>query len=131
MPNDSKPSRSFDFLKSLGFLQRITYGGPVGKIGAVGVTALIVIGAVVMSCWGNQLVHLAGLGTVFAIVLVVLFFIRQIVNEHPQLATLEGKQVVDFTQLQLAAKYHPALPDPSTSIDPEPPMIEAPSEEEE
>ena len=103
----------------------------MGKLTAAAISAIIVVGIIAISSWRDETVHLVSLALVALIVLACFWFIRQIVNEHPELATLEGKDVVDFTQLQIAAKHHPALPDASVSGDPEPPLIEVPREEDE
>ena len=103
----------------------------MGKVTALAITTVLVIGLIAICSWNDRIVHLIALAIIAILVLVTFWYIRKIVNEHPQLATLESKEVIDLAQMQNAAKDHPALRSPSASIDPEPPLIEAPQEEEE
>jgi len=140
MENNQKLPPSWPFSKPLEFLQKVKYGGAVGKLAVITVVALIVVAVGLVSAWNNQAVHLAGFGLVFLIVVMAFVWISKTLKQHPELALLDGTEYVTLQKIQLAAKNQPMIPDSPTISDPTPPLIdapptaqllEAPSEEEE
>ena len=106
----------------------------MGKLTAIAVAALLVVAVAMVSGWGNQTVLLCGLGIVVVIVFGAFWRITMTLEKHPELALLEGTEIIRYRQLELAAKNSPAIPITQAIADPSPPPpqeIEGPTEEEE
>ncbi|HYM13233.1 MAG TPA: hypothetical protein VEU62_21010 [Bryobacterales bacterium] len=136
------------FSKPLEFLQKVKYGGAVGKKTAIAVTTLIVLAVALVALplslrlagnIGALYVMIPAMLVVVAAVLWVYFdSLRSIDNSvrtYPKLALLEGTDLVAYQQLEMemAAKNRPSIPEELPAPDPTPPTraIEAPVEEEE
>ncbi|MCL4401799.1 MAG: hypothetical protein M1436_03915 [Acidobacteria bacterium] len=106
----------------------------MGKLTAIAVTALLVVAVTMVSAWGNETVHLAGLGIIVVIVFAVFRRIAKTLEASPEVAILEGAEFIRYRQLEIAAKNIPAIPLTPAIPDPVPPpmqAIEGPTEEEE
>ena len=123
--------RTWPFSKPLEFLQKVKYGGAVGKLTAICVAALLVIAVGMVSAWGNETVHLVAFGIIVFLVLVTFWRIAKTLEKHPELALMDGTEIIAYKRVELAAKNHPMLIDSMTIPDPAPPQIEAPREEAE
>jgi hypothetical protein len=115
------------FSKSLEFLHKVKYGGAVGKKAAITNVALIVLAIALVAVWGKvYAVLLIALG-----VLIVfggsLKSIDKTLEKHPELALLDGTEMVAMKKLEMAAKNVPILPEAPLILDPEAPegLIEA------
>ena len=101
MPSDQKnPS----FKLPLEFLQKVKYGGAVGKQTVITVVAMIVIALALGSVWGN-----VAAVYVLVAVLVIIFFgalasIHKTLKDSPGLAMLEGSELVAYRKVELATK---------------------------
>lgn len=91
---------------NFGFLTRIKYGGPLGKMTAVAACFFIVLLAVVIASRGNPYV----LGGVVLIGLISLIFIvsqmKQVFSANPRMATLEGTEVIRYLEIELKSRNH-------------------------
>ena len=123
LPDDTSVSNGglARLLSTLGFsteaLQKITFGsGAVGKISILGVFAFIAIG--IATTRTSPTGALIGIFVIAFIVLCALGAIVYIVAKRPELAVLEGTQVVLYKQLTIGAKDYtpskelPPVPDP-------------------
>ena len=78
----------------LEFLHKVKYGGAVGKLTAIAVAAVVVCGIAMVCGWGNQTVILTAIGAVLVVVFGAFFEIRQTLEKHPELALLDGTELV-------------------------------------
>jgi hypothetical protein len=103
-------------------LQKIKLGrGAVGKITTVAVVALIAIGAIGFRISGT--LWLFGVIGVLALITVAsLLAILYVIIKQPELAVLEGAELIRYKQVTLGMKGHPILP-PSGPPIPEPPPL--------
>ena len=121
-------------LKAMDFLQKVKYGGPVGKKAAIAMVALIVVAvSLPVAGW----LGLTGAVYVALGLIVVIFFgamrsIDTTVERFPELAMMDGMEVVAYKKVALAAKNQPSIPDTPRMIDPNPanPGIEGPEMED-
>lgn len=112
-------------------LQKIKFGrGAVGKIAVVIAVSLIAVGAIGVRIGGSGGLILGG-GLVL-ITLSGLGVILYIVIARPELAVLEGAELIMYKHVTLAAKGLPSVPDSPLMPDPaSTPPNEAPSQEPE
>jgi hypothetical protein len=68
-----------------------------------------------VSAWGNETVHLAGLGIVVLLVFAAFWRIAKAIEKHPALALMDGSEIITYHKLQLA-KGNPSLPIDSQPI---------------
>jgi hypothetical protein len=123
--------RSWLFSKPLEFLHKVKYGGAVGKITALSVTALLVIAVAMISGWGKEALLFGGIGAVIVILLAAFWMIHRTLEKYPDLALMDGTEIVAYKKIELAAKNRPVLSDSVSISDPTPPLLEALREEEE
>jgi hypothetical protein len=79
----------------------------VGKIAVIATTALIALGAACLRLSGNAV--LFGVGALVLITLCVLALILYIVVARPELAVLEGTELVVYKHMSLGTKGSPPL----------------------
>lgn len=90
--------------KPLEFLHRVKYGGAVGKLTVIAVSAILVCGVGMISGWGDPKVIF---GAIMAILFIVWLSFRQIgqtLNDHPELALMDGTEIVRIREIEVAAK---------------------------
>lgn len=116
------------FAKPLEFLQKVKYGGAVGKLTVLSVVALIVLAVALLSAWGNVEAVYVIVGVVFLVFGVAHFSIHKTLQKHPELALLDGTELVAYRkmEIEMAAKGFevptaPAIPSPDR-----PPVLELP-----
>jgi len=107
MPEQWKPS----FKLPLEFLQKVKYGGAVGKMTVIAVVAMVVLAVAIGAVWGKE-------RAVYVIVaLVVLIFfgamhnIQKALKDFPTLAMMEGSELVAYRKVELATKELGPLPE--------------------
>jgi len=115
IPSDPNQSSSHNF----GFLTRIKYGGPLGKITAVGACFFITLLAIVAASRGNPYVLGGTLLIAFVSLLFVVSQIRHIFTANPELSTLEGREVLEYRKTELKFKHTAAMPVVEITTDPE------------
>jgi len=130
MEKDQK-QHTWPFSKPLEFLQKVKYGGAVGKLTAITVAALLVVAVISVSSWNNEKVHIGGLIVVLFLVLAAFWRISRTLQKHPELALMDGTEIITFKRLEMAAKNQPILADSPMVSDPTPLLIEPPTEDEE
>jgi hypothetical protein len=123
--------QAWPFTKPLEFLQKVKYGGAVGKLAAITVAALIVVAVIMASAWNNERVHIGGLIVVVLLVLAAFWRIAKTLDKHPELALLDGTEIVTMKRLEMAAKNKPVLEGSPMISDPAPPLIEPPRDDAE
>ena len=131
MESIPQSGRSWLFSKPLEFLHKVKYGGAVGKVTALSVTALLVTAVAMVSGWGKETLLLVGMGTVLIILLATFWMIHRTLEKYPDLALMDGTEIVAYRKIELAAKNRPMLSNSISISDPTPPLIEGPREEEE
>src|SRR5579862_6569322 len=89
MPPD--PQQNWPFSKPLEFLQRIRYGGAVGKQVALAIAALLVLAVIGVTNWGNIHAVYVIVPAIIVIVLGGLYSVQRTLDNHPELASLEGR----------------------------------------
>jgi len=125
MDNPSDPNQSIS--RNFGFLTKIRYGGVLGKVLAIGASFFVTLCFLAVASWGNP--YLLGGIAVIAFVgfLFLVWQMKTIFMAHPDLVTLEGKEVIDYRQLELRLKgkqprvveemmESPALPPPNNLL---------------
>ena len=124
--------QQWPFSKPLEFLQKVKYGGAVGKLTVIAVAAILMCGVAMVSSWGQEHVAFVALALVFVIVVGVFYEIRKTLERHPQLALMDGAEIVTLRKIELAAKNSPILPiDAQPMQDPSQPPERHSAEEEE
>jgi hypothetical protein len=84
-------------------VQKIKFGrGAVGKISVIAVAAVIAVGAMAVRIGANAVYM--GIGAVSVIALGSFVLIGYIVCKRPELAVMEGAELVMYQHAQLAAK---------------------------
>ncbi len=103
-------------------LRRFKFGGFVGKLFIFGATAVTVMGAVSFKLHGDWFV-IAALTIMGLIVWLVIRQGSAFANKHPELALLEGAQILQREQMHLAAKgvsipviAEAPIPDPNPKL---------------
>src|SRR5258706_13486741 len=97
-------------LKFLAFLQKVGYGGAVGKKAAITIVAMGVMAVALVCCWGlgriNPAYELAGIiGIGFIVVMVGVFFfgsmlsIDKTLKAHPLESLMDGAQRVAYERV--------------------------------
>ncbi len=117
--------------KPLGFLQKVKYRGAVGKQTAITVVVLIVLGIALLSVWGQTEAVYFIVATVVFVFLSALFAIHKTLAKHPELALLDGLELVEYKKLDIAAKNMRRIPDTIDAADPQPALLEAADDSEE
>jgi hypothetical protein len=114
------PDQQWPFSKPLEFLQRIKYGGAVGKQIAAVIVALLILGVSLICTWGQIITVYFVVPAVIIVLGIGLFSVHRTLDKHPNLAILEGAEFVEFHRLEIAAKnvppvpiLMPSIPDPS------------------
>jgi hypothetical protein len=108
--------------------------GAVGKKTAIALAAIVTCGVGMVCGWGNELVILIAIGAVVLIVILAYRDINHTLKQFPDLALMDGTEIVALRKVELAAKnmtivdVTPSIPDPK-----HPPRKEllAPEDEEE
>lgn len=91
-------------------VQKIKFGrGAVGKISVIAVTAFVAIGGMAIRL-GSDAIYV-GIGGVVFVTLASFALILYIVCKTPELAVMEGAELVMYQHVQLAAKGY--TPNPS------------------
>jgi hypothetical protein len=127
----NKSSQQWPLSKPLEFLQKVKYGGAVGKQAAVVIVALLVLGIALICNWGQIAAVYVVVPCVIAILAIGLISVQRTLDKHPNVAIMEGAEYVEFHRLELAAKNIPVLPETPLIADPasavkqiEPPVID-------
>ena len=99
------PPKDFaEFLSSIGIskrsLQRVKFGGVVGKQALVGVAALIPLAVIAWKSEGSISLLWGCLTVLFLICFSTVFAIGFHGHQHPEQATLEGAEIVMLQHLQ-------------------------------
>ena len=131
-------NKDWPFSKPLEFLQKVKYGGVVGKKTVITVVALIVLAIAVLAMWGKVGPVLLIVGVVLIILFGAFRSIDVSVKAHPELALLDGTEWVAYKKAEMAAKHITILPaiaapmpDPQAPIDlPDTTEPEEPEEED-
>jgi hypothetical protein len=100
MPDQTKGP----FSKPLEFLQKVKYGGAVGKKTAIAVAAIITCGVGMVCGWGNQTVILIAIAAVVLIVVLAYRDINHTLEKFPELALMDGTEIVALRKAEMAAK---------------------------
>jgi len=96
-------------------LHKVKFGrGTVGKVALVAIFAIAAIGVSTYRLDGE--VAIFGIGAVVVVTLSVLGLILYIVIERPELAVLEGMELVQYKQITLGAKNMPPSIDDTANI---------------
>lgn len=107
------------FWKSFGFLTKMKYGGIVGKVAAIGIVFFLVLCAAI--AFGHSFMWVIVL-CVFAALAGLIFIlnkIQKLFEINPELATLEGTEIIRYKQSELASKNHPVITVTALTTDPE------------
>jgi hypothetical protein len=99
------------FKLPLEFLQKVKYGGAVGKQTVITVVAMIVLAVAFGAVWGN-----VSAVYILVVALLVIFFgslasIHKTLKDSPSLAMLEGSELVAYRKVELATKERGPLPE--------------------
>lgn len=92
------------FSKPLEFLQKVKYGGAVRKKTVIICVALIVLGVCALTLWHQTYAILAIAGIVLLIVFFGLRSIDGTLEKHPQLALMDGTEIIRYREIELASK---------------------------
>jgi hypothetical protein len=106
-PDQKKPP----FALPLEFLQKVKYGGAVGKQTVITVVAMIVLAVAIAAVWGNVVAVYVILGVLVLIFFGALVSIHKTLKESPSLAMLEGSELVAYRKVELATKERGPLPE--------------------
>ncbi len=106
------------FQSSLAFLTRLKYGGPVGKITALAVTFFIVLGGLIPAARNMPLLLVAILLAAFGGLVFAILRIEAIFKTNPDMATLEGKEILEFRRLEVKSRGGPPTPVDTSRTDP-------------
>ncbi len=109
---ESAPEKQLPFSKPLEFLQKVKYGGAVGKQAVIAVVALIVLGIAILSLWGQMTAVLAIVIVVFAVFVISLASIHKTLQKHPELALMDGTEIIAYKKLEMTAKSMKIEPGP-------------------
>jgi hypothetical protein len=88
------------------FLQKVKFGGIVGKKTVIAVAAIIACAVAMISGWGNQTVILIALGGVVTLVVIAYREINKTIEqlEHlPGLAIMDGPELLALKKAEIAA----------------------------
>jgi hypothetical protein len=105
MPTPSDPHQS-----SFAFLTKIKYGGPLGKLAALGIAFLVFLGCMIPAARNLPWLLAGMLLTGFAAIVFMTLRIEALFKANPKLATLEGREVLRYLQIELKSRNHPAVP---------------------
>lgn len=85
------------------YLQRFRFGGVVGKLAMVGVICILVIGGVALKL-SNQWFLISAIAVVAGVAVFIVIKVINFADRHPELALLEGADLLRWQQMQLEAK---------------------------
>ena len=106
--------------------QKIKFGGVVGRIALLAVAGVLAIGYA--TAHASPIGALIGIVAIVFIILCVVGFALYVVKTRPELAILEGTQVLRYRQLTIRAKdYSPESPMPPV---PDPGLPKLPPDED-
>jgi hypothetical protein len=105
-PSDSNQSLS----QNLGFLTKIKYGGPLGKMTALGACLFITLCAIIFAARGNPYLLAGVLLIAFVSFVFLILQLREVFQSNPELATLEGREVIEYRKTELRFKHTGAVP---------------------
>jgi len=94
---------SWPLSKPLEFLQKVKYGGVVGKKAAMGIAALLVLGIAIFAVWGKEYAVLMIVGMVFVVLLTSFLSIDKTLAAHPELALMDGSEIVRIREIEAGA----------------------------
>lgn len=119
--NKTKDRALSAFSKPLEFLQKVKYGGAVGKQTVIAVVALIALTVAMLSMWEQVSAVYVIVGAVVLVVCVSFFSIHKTLEKYHEEAMLEGKDLKEHwgKKMEMAAKQLPA-----PSVDDQRPSIE-------
>ena len=100
----------FPFSRALVFLQRIKYGGAVGKLTAISVAAILMLGIGMICGSGKEYVILPGMVLVVVVVMLGFKAISNTLQRHPELSLLDGSDIVALKKAELSSKGTPYIP---------------------
>jgi fatty acid desaturase len=113
----SSSNQQWPFSKPLEFLQRVKYGGAVGKQIAVVIVALLVLAVVAVCAWGQTIVVYIIAPLVVVVLVIGLFAVQRTLDKHPEQALYEGAEYLEYQRIKYAAtKDVPQLPDTPLTI---------------
>ena len=92
------------FGKALEFLHKVKYGGAVGKLSAITIVALLMCGVAMVCGFREANVILPALGGVVLLVVLAFREIKTTLLKHPELALLDGTEIVALRKAQMATK---------------------------
>jgi hypothetical protein len=103
----------------------VKYGGAVGKKSVIAVVALIVIGiAFPVAGWmGLKEAIYAALALVVLIFFGAMKSIDSTLEKHPELALMDGMEIVAYKKVEMAAKNLPSIAETPRIADPNPPLL--------
>jgi hypothetical protein len=124
--------QQWPFAKPMEFLQKVKYGGVVGKKTVIAVVLLLILGTAIVAVHGQTLPILLIVAVAVIACFGALHSLDQSVKAHPELALMDGGEIVAYRKVELAAKnvsivHLEALPVP----DPNPPLLEGGEQPEE
>jgi hypothetical protein len=99
------------FSKPLEFLHRVKYGGAVGKKTVTACVTLLMLGLAMTAVWGNVYAILAVVVVVFLVFERFNRSVDKTLEAHPELALMDGSEIVRVREMQLNAKGMSTQPD--------------------
>lgn len=118
-----RTQQEWPFSKPLEFLHKVKYGGAVGKQIVAVVVALLVLGVVSISLWGQITAAYLVVPAVIIVLFGGLFSVHRTLDKGPSLAILEGSEYVEYSKVELAAKNMPIIPPTPAIPDPKAPAM--------
>ena len=110
------------FWQTFSFLTKVTYGGIIGKIAAITIVFFLLLCCFVFAARASPIL----MGALLLVALVALIFvvlrIEAIFKANPEMATLEGTEVIKYRQAELKSKNHSAIAIIDVTKDPELPV---------
>jgi hypothetical protein len=112
---------------AFGFLTKIKYGGPVGKIAAVGIVFFLTLCCLTLAARASRILLGAILGGALLGLVFLVSRIEAIFRSNPEMSTLEGKEIIEYRQIESRSKNHEPKRVIEVTRDPElPPHVAAP-----
>jgi hypothetical protein len=112
------------FSKPLEFLQKVKYGGAVGKLTVIAVAAILICGVGMIAGWGNQIIIIIAIAAVLLIVAGSYREIRKTLEKHPELALMDGTEIVALRKAEMAVKGKIINVEATPVLDPVEPQVE-------
>lgn len=110
------------FSKPLEFLHKVKYGGAVGKKTVTACVTLLILGVAIIAMWGQVYPILVVVVLAFAVFYRFNESVDKTLKAHPDLALMDGTEIVRIREMELGAKGMP--PSPNEQIPGPKPVVE-------